>query len=58
MRRATSAKQYLVGLGIDANRIDMISYGLERPVDSHHNEKAWALNRRDDFVRAQAVSAR
>ncbi len=58
MRRATSAKQYLVGLGIDPNRIDMISYGFERPVDSHHNEKAWALNRRDDFVRAQKVSTR
>ncbi len=58
MRRATSAKQYLVGLGIDPNRIDMISYGFERPVDSHHNEKAWALNRRDDFVRTQTVSTR
>ncbi len=58
MRRATSAKQYLVGLGIDPTRIDMISYGFERPVDSHHNEKAWALNRRDDFVRAQKVSTR
>lgn len=58
MRRATSAKKYLVGLGIDNNRIDTISYGFERPVDPHHNEKAWALNRRDDFVRAQNVSAR
>lgn len=58
MRRASSAKQYLVGLGIGAKRIDTISYGFERPVDTHHNEKAWALNRRDDFVRAQGISTR
>lgn len=58
MRRASSARQYLVGLGIEANRIDTISYGFEHPVDPNHNEKAWALNRRDDFVRAQSVSTR
>jgi len=58
MRRATSAKQYLVGLGIDGNRIDTISYGFERPVDPRHNEQAWAANRRDDFVRTQNISTR
>jgi peptidoglycan-associated lipoprotein len=58
MRRASSAKQYLVGLGVGANRIDTISYGFERPVDPNHNEKAWALNRRDDFVRTQDISTR
>jgi peptidoglycan-associated lipoprotein len=57
-RRAFAAKQYLVNLGIDPNRVDTISYGFERPVDPGHNEKAWAANRRDDFVRTQKVSAR
>jgi peptidoglycan-associated lipoprotein len=50
MRRAGAAKKYLVGLGVVAKRIDTISYGFERPVDPNHNEKAWASNRRDDFV--------
>ena len=58
MRRASSAKQYLVGFGISANRIDTISYGFNRPVDPEHNEKAWALNRRDDFVSARNISTR
>ena len=58
MRRATSAKQYLVGLGVDGNRIDTISYGFERPADPRHNEEAWASNRRDDFVRTQNISTR
>lgn len=45
-RRANAAKNYLVALGISANRIDTISYGKERPVDGRSNEEAWALNRR------------
>lgn len=45
-RRAVSAKKYLVGLGIDAAKINTISYGKERPVDPRHNERAWARNRR------------
>ena len=48
-RRANSAKRYLVGLGISAERISTISYGEERPVDPAQNEAAWAKNRRDDF---------
>ncbi|MGH8016612.1 MAG: peptidoglycan-associated lipoprotein Pal, partial [Candidatus Zixiibacteriota bacterium] len=40
---------YLVGLGIKANRVSIISYGKERPVDPRHNEEAWAKNRRDEF---------
>jgi len=48
-RRANAAKTYLVGRGIDAGRIDVISYGEERPVDRSSTEAAWALNRRDEF---------
>lgn len=45
-RRAVSAKKYLVGLGIDAAKINTISYGKERPVDPRHTDSAWQRNRR------------
>lgn len=45
-RRAVSAKKYLVGLGVDAAKINTISYGKERPVDPRHNDRAWQRNRR------------
>ena len=48
-RRANAAKTYLVGRGIDASRIEVISYGEERPVDRASTEAAWAMNRRDEF---------
>src|SRR5207302_8395693 len=48
-RRATAAKQYLVSHGIDAGRVETVSYGEERPIDPGHNEEAWAKNRRDEF---------
>ena len=49
-RRADSAKQFLVSLGVSPERIEVISYGEERPLASGDNEEAWAQNRRDDFV--------
>jgi peptidoglycan-associated lipoprotein len=49
-RRAREAKQYLVNSGVDSKRIKTISYGKGRPIDSEHNEEAWAKNRRDHFV--------
>jgi peptidoglycan-associated lipoprotein len=49
MRRATAAKDYLVGFGVDGGRFETISYGEERPVDMGHDESAWARNRRADF---------
>lgn len=52
-RRATSAKSYLVSLGVKANRLAIISYGEEKPLDPGHNEEAWAKNRRDHFVIAK-----
>lgn len=50
MRRAQAAKNYLVGLGIGEGRFRTVSFGKERPLDPGHNEEAWALNRRDEFV--------
>lgn len=49
-RRAQEAKQYLVNLGIDASRIETISYGKERPLDNRSIEEAWAQNRRAQFL--------
>jgi peptidoglycan-associated lipoprotein len=49
-RRAQSARDYLVSLGVAADRLETISYGEERPLDPAHNEMAWALNRRAHFV--------
>jgi peptidoglycan-associated lipoprotein len=48
-RRAAAAKRYLVQRGIDDARIEVISYGEERPADPGHEEPSWAKNRRDDF---------
>lgn len=49
-RRAQEAKQYLVNLGIDASRMETISYGEERPLDNRSTEEAWAQNRRVQFL--------
>lgn len=48
-RRAAAAKRYLVNRGVDGSRIDIISYGEERPIAMGSNEDAWAQNRRDEF---------
>ena len=45
-RRANAAKNYLVGIGVDAGRIRTVSHGKERPVALASNEAAWAQNRR------------
>ncbi len=49
-RRAQAAKEFLSNLGIGANRLGIISYGEERPVDPGKNEAAWAKNRRAHLV--------
>jgi len=51
-RRANSAKDYLLTYGISANRISVLSYGKERPVDSGSNPLAWSKNRRSVSVKA------
>ncbi|MCX9147964.1 peptidoglycan-associated lipoprotein Pal [Erythrobacter sp. WG] len=45
-RRANAAKAYLVSLGVDSNRISVLSYGKERPVALGSDESSWAQNRR------------
>jgi len=49
-RRAHSTKMFLVNQGVSSDRISIISYGEEKPVDSGHNEVAWAKNRRTEFL--------
>ena len=49
-RRAAAAKRWLTAHGIATDRITVVSYGKERPLDTEHTEAAWAKNRRDDFV--------
>lgn len=49
-RRAASAHDYLIALGVSANRLSTISYGEERPAVSGQGEWAWSQNRRDVFV--------
>ena len=51
-RRANSVKDYLMTYGISGNRISVISYGKERPVDSGSNPLAWSKNRRSVTVKA------
>jgi len=49
-RRAEAVKNFLVDLGISANRLNTISYGEERPIASGQNEASWAKNRRAQLV--------
>ena len=48
-RRAAAAKRYLVQRGIDTNRIDITSFGEERPMCTDSREGCWSQNRRDEF---------
>lgn len=49
-RRALAARDYLVSLGIPANRVRTVSYGKEFPFDPARNEEAYKTNRRAHFV--------
>ena len=48
-RRANSVKNYLIAKGVDANNLDIISYGKERELATGHDEGAWSKNRRANF---------
>jgi peptidoglycan-associated lipoprotein len=48
-RRAAAAKRYLTQHGIGEDRIEIISFGEERPAAEGHDESAWSQNRRDEF---------
>jgi peptidoglycan-associated lipoprotein len=49
-RRANAVKNFLVALGVNASRIETVSYGKERPAVMGSNEDAWAQNRRGVLV--------
>ncbi len=49
-RRADAARDYLVSLGVDTNRVKIVSFGKERPAVPGSNERAWAQNRRAVMV--------
>jgi peptidoglycan-associated lipoprotein len=49
-RRASSARLYVIKLGVPENRVSTISYGKEMPADPGHTEEAWAKNRRCHIV--------
>ena len=51
-RRAAAVKEYLVSLGISADRMNTVSFGKEKPFCIEHNETCWQQNRRGHFVRA------
>ncbi len=48
-RRAETAKRYLTDRGIDASRIETVTFGRERPAVMGSGEDAWSKNRRDEF---------
>jgi peptidoglycan-associated lipoprotein len=48
-RRAAAAKRYLESKGVDGSRIEVVSYGEERPLNPGADESAFAQNRRDEF---------
>jgi peptidoglycan-associated lipoprotein len=49
-RRATAVRDYLVSLGIDTGRVNMVSMGEEQPVCREEAESCWVQNRRGHFV--------
>jgi peptidoglycan-associated lipoprotein len=49
-RRAKSALQYLITLGVQPDRLSIISYGKEKPAVQGNDEEAWAKNRRAEFL--------
>src|SRR5216683_4137692 len=52
-RRANAVKQYLVSLGISADRLSTVSYGKEKPFCTQSSEECWQTNRRGHFIMAK-----
>jgi peptidoglycan-associated lipoprotein len=48
-RRAAAAKRYLESKGVEGSRVEVVSYGEERPMNPGTDEAAFAQNRRDEF---------
>jgi peptidoglycan-associated lipoprotein len=51
-RRANAVKQYIVSLGVSADRVSTVSFGKEKPFCRESNEACWQQNRRGHFVKA------
>ncbi|MGE0161150.1 MAG: peptidoglycan-associated lipoprotein Pal [Gemmatimonadales bacterium] len=49
-RRAEAVRGYLTGLGIQAARIEIVSFGEGRPLERMSNESSWSRNRRAEFA--------
>jgi peptidoglycan-associated lipoprotein len=49
-RRATAVKDYLVSLGVAANRVTVVSKGKEQPFCTEETESCWQQNRRGHFI--------
>jgi len=49
-KRARAAMEYITSLGVAADRLDIVSYGKERPVALGHDENSWSKNRRAKFT--------
>ncbi len=50
-RRAIVTRDYLTNYGISPDRITILSYGKERPLDPRHTPDAWDNNRRAEFLK-------
>jgi peptidoglycan-associated lipoprotein len=49
-RRARATAKYLQAMGVPKDKLEVVTYGSERPKNPGHNEEAWANNRRADLV--------
>ncbi len=49
-KRAASVRDYMASLGVERERVRIITFGEERPVDTGHTEAAWSKNRRAEFL--------
>ena len=56
-RRANAAQEYLISKGVPANRLRVISYGKERPIEVCSNEACYAKNRRAVTVLAGGLTS-
>ncbi len=52
-KRATAAKEFLVQLGVPADKLKTISYGKEKPQCTEQDESCWQKNRRAHFSAGQ-----
>jgi peptidoglycan-associated lipoprotein len=49
-KRANAIREYLVNLGVSADRVHTVSFGEAQPADPGQGESAWAKNRRGEFI--------